>query len=167
MSDLDLKRLLAIEEIRNLRILYSQYLDMHDLENLMRLFTQDVICDFGAGEWHGLEEVKGAFVAAHEQYDKRAQGTYPFLHATTNHWVEVISEDLAEGRCYLLDFVTGDAREEPLYLLGLYADQYKRIDGKWKIHRSRIDFAWPNFAVGGGAPGNGLIVPGAVRSVAT
>ena len=45
--------------------------------------------------------------------------------------------------------------EQPVYNLfeqhrfaAEYDDVYKKVDGAWKIHRTRIDFLWPNRIVG-------------------
>ena len=65
------------------------------------------------------------------------------MHATTNPWIRLIDEDTAYGRWYLLDIITDPARENPLGLFGIYDDVYKKVDGDWKIHRTRIDFLWP------------------------
>ena len=28
-------------------------------------------------------------------------------------------------------------------IFGIYDDIYQKVDGEWKIHRTRIDFLWP------------------------
>ena len=33
--------------------------------------------------------------------------------------------------------------DNPLILFGVYDDVYKKVDGRWKIWRTRIDFLWP------------------------
>ena len=65
-------------------------------------------------------------------------------HAVTNPWIRLIEDDLAHGRWYLLDIITNVERENPLGLFGIYDDVYKKVDGAWKIHRTRIDFLWPD-----------------------
>ena len=47
------------------------------------------------------------------------------------------------GRWYLLDLRTAEGAENPLILFGIYDDVYKKVDGQWLIHRTRIDFLWP------------------------
>jgi hypothetical protein len=43
--------------------------------------------------------------------------------------------------------------QSPLLLIGAYDDEYKKVDGQWLIHRTRIDYLWPERAVTGGFPG--------------
>ena len=78
----------------------------------------------------------------------------------SNHWIELLDDDHAQGRCYLIDFATQKpAGENPLLLLGLYADEYRRVDGQWLISRTRLDVVWPEPDIGGGTPGNDLVLP--------
>ncbi len=150
----EIEELLEIERIRKLRILYSHYLDSNDLDRLADLFSDDVICEYGVhGTWRGKAELRKNYEAVHAEWDKLNRGAYPYLHFTTNHWIELTGTDSAEGRCYLVDTVTADKDHSPLLLLGIYDDEYKKINGTWKIHRTRLDFMWPDHVVVGGAPG--------------
>lgn len=159
VSERDYAKLLDIEQIKNLRVLYSHYLDSADVDNLVSLFTEDAVCDFGRGIWRGREELRRNFIEVHQHFDTNNKGSYPYLHAVTNHWVEITGEDSAEGRCYLLDYVTADPAKSPLLLLGVYADEYRKTEAGWRISRSRIDFVWPDRDVAGGAPGRGMGLP--------
>ncbi len=70
-----------------------------------------------------------------------------------NHWVQLTGPDTAEGRCYLIDFETASKPDpNPLLLLGLYADAYRRIDGAWRITRTRLEVVWPERASAGAQP---------------
>jgi len=150
----DLEEFLEVERIKKLRILYSHYFDSHDLDRLADLFTDDVICEFGAyGTWRGKTELRDNYAAVHARWDKQQRGPYPYMHITTNHWVEITGPESAEGRCYLVDTVTADKDRNPFLLLGIYDDEYKNVLGKWKIHRTRLDFVWPDYSVVGGLPG--------------
>jgi hypothetical protein len=154
MTATDCARLWDLEEIKKLRILYSHYLDTHELEKLTSLFTEDAVCDFGrGGAWKGHDALRRGFAEAHAQYDTNRTGTYPYLHAITNHWIELTGPDSAEGRCYLLDWVTAHVDRNPLLLLGIYADVYRKDAGVWRFSRCRIDFIWPNRDIVGGVPG--------------
>lgn len=149
----ELETLIETEKIRKVRILYSHYFDMNHLDQLVALFTPDAICEFGVhGTCIGREQLRATFAGAHEFWDKKKQGSYPYVHAITNHWVEFTGPDSAEGRCYLIDMVM--CREaSPLLLIGAYDDEYKKVNGSWLIHRTRIDYLWPERAMVGGFPG--------------
>ncbi|WP_233857133.1 nuclear transport factor 2 family protein [Paraburkholderia sp. HD33-4] len=160
MTEASLSKLLDLEEIRNLRIRYSHYLDTNHVEALGELFASDGVCDAGRGVWVGREEIRAGLSEAFKAYDHAGHGSYPFLHAVTNHWVEIIDADTAQGRCYLLDLETAEKPErDPWLLLGSYADEYRRIDGRWYINRTRLDIVWPARNGGGGLPGLGLVLP--------
>jgi hypothetical protein len=150
----DLEEFLEVERIKKLRILYSHYFDSNDLDRLADLFTDDVICEFGAyGTWRGKTELRDNYAAVHARWDKQKRGPYPYMHITTNHWVEITGPESAEGRCYLVDTVTADKDRNPFLLLGIYDDEYKKVLGKWKIQSTRLDFVWPDYSVVGGLPG--------------
>lgn len=155
-----LERLLDLEEIRNLRIKYSHLLDGNRIEALGELFAEDAICDAGRGAWRGRAAIRDGLAEAIAAYDHDQHGSYPFMHAVTNQWVEITGEDTAEGRCYLLDLQTlGQAKDDRWILLGMYADEYRRIEGRWYISRTRLDVSWPSRDIGGGLPGEGLVLP--------
>lgn len=156
----EVEKLLTLEAIKNLRLRYCHYLDANRMEALAQLFTADAICDVAGAGWRGRDAIRNGLAEAFETYDVKKLGRYPFLHSVSNHWIEIISEDRAEGRCYLVDFATARSGEEnPLLLLGVYADEYRRIDGQWLISRTRLDVIWPEANGGGGDPGNDLVLP--------
>jgi hypothetical protein len=136
--------LLDKEAIRELRTLYSHHLDGNNIAALDQVFTPDAIVEVTVGVMRGVDEIRAGLAGAFALYDRDGKGRYPFLHATANHWIRLTGPDTAEGRCYLLDFETASKPDpNPLLLLGLYADEYKRIDSGWRISRSRLEVVWP------------------------
>ncbi|MCJ9720371.1 nuclear transport factor 2 family protein [Agrobacterium sp. SHOUNA12C] len=162
MTDERIQKLLDIEEIRNLRVLYSHYLDSANVQQLGRVFTEDAVVNVTVGSMRGIEEIRKGLGDAVTLFDRDGKGNYPFLHAVTNHWVRITGPDTAEGRCYLIDFETASKPEpNPLLLLGLYSDLYRRVDGEWRISQSRLETVWPQREGGEGLgePGNGMSFP--------
>ena len=56
-----IQELLEIEEIKNLRIMYSHYIDGGDVDGLAQLFCEDATCEFGeayGGDWVGREAIR-------------------------------------------------------------------------------------------------------------
>lgn len=142
--DSRLAALLDIEEIRQLRMRYARCLDSGDFEGFDAVFTPDAIVSVTVGEMVGLAAIKTELAKAYRHYDRDGRGHYPFVHAITNHEV-TLAGDEATGRCYLIDFETASKPEpNPLLLLGIYADQYRRIDGVWRIAASQLDVVWNN-----------------------
>ncbi len=137
-----IEELLETEAIRKLRVLYSHYFDGRRLDDLVGLFSNDAICEFGpeyGGDWVGTAQIRANFA----QYLEREGPEFGVLHAVTNHNVRLIDATTAHGRSYLLDLRTTEGVENPLILFGVYDDLYNKIGGDWKIHRTRIDFLWP------------------------
>ena len=139
-----IEELLEIEAIKRVRILYSHYFDMADIDSLMDLFTDDAVCEFGpnyGGDWVGKERIR----AGYEEFSGDAGQFTGAMHANTNEWIELTGTDTARARWYLLDLsLSGPADQNPLMLMGIYDDVYRKVDGQWKIERTYIDFVWPN-----------------------
>ncbi len=133
--------LIDIEAIKNVRIMYAQYFDGQEMDKLADLFTEDAICEFDAahgGDWVGRETIR-------KNFQGYANGRpFTFLHAVTNPMVQLTGSDTAHARWYLLDLNVAEGAENPLSLFGIYDDLYRKIDGRWKIERTRIDFLWPS-----------------------
>ena len=137
-----IEELLAVEAIRKLRVLYSHYYDGQRVNELVDLFTDDAVCEFGpsyGGDWVGKQQIRERF----ERFARREGPQYGVMHAVTNHNVTLIDEQTAHGRAYLLDLRTTEGVENPLILFGIYDEVYRKLNGAWKIHRTRIDFLWP------------------------
>jgi hypothetical protein len=143
--EMRLAALLDIEDIRQLRLRYSQSLDSGDIDGLDRVFAVDALVVVTIGAMKGLEMIKAGLADAYRQFDRDGLDHYPFLHVIANHQVTLIGEDTAEGSCYLVDFETASKPDpNPLLLLGLYHDRYRRIDGAWRISETRLDVIWPS-----------------------
>lgn len=154
MSDDDrrlvkLDELLAIEEIKNLRLAYSAYFDSQDIEKLGTIFAEDAVCEFDdeyGGDWVGREAIKANYAAVAEQV-----GTpYNAIHAVTNPWIQLTGKGTATGRWYLLDILTRQGaltsqggHANPLLYVGIYEDEYRKVDGTWLISRVKLSFLWP------------------------
>jgi hypothetical protein len=145
--------LLNIEEIKQVRNLFSHYFDGQDLGPLVDLFTDDAVCEFGpvfGGDWVGKEHIRAKFTAIMGEPGMAVHGEpFSVLHAITNPWIRLLDDTTASGRWYLLDIHTAVGVENPLILFGIYDDIYRKVDGRWLIHRTRIDFLWPRRDVRG------------------
>lgn len=140
-----LQTLLEIEEIKNLRLRYAQYLDGNRIDEMHEVFTKDATVKVTVGQMNGLDEIKMGLKQAYKDFDRDGRGFYPFMHATVNHNVRLLGTNEARGTCYLIDFETASKVDpNPLLLLGLYSDIYRREDGKWRISSSVLDVTWPN-----------------------
>lgn len=151
-EDVRLKKIgefLAVEEIKNLRLGYSAHFDAQEIDKLGALFTEDAVCEFSeeyGGDWVGRETIVRNYTAVAEQVG----APYSAIHAVTNPWIELTGEDTARGRWYLLEFLTRQGtftspggHANPLFYIGVYEDEYRKVDGRWLISRVRLSFLWP------------------------
>lgn len=135
------------EEIRNLRTLYAHHLDSNNIQALDQVFAADAVVEVTVGKMEGIEAIRVGLENAFKKFDRDQTGCYPFMHAIVNHSIILTGPDTAEGRCYLIDFeIASKPDPNPLFLLGLYADEYQRIDGRWHISRSKLEVVWPKRA---------------------
>ena len=154
--DTKLAELVALEEIRRLTWLYAHHRDRLELDGLMAVFTGDATCDFGPDL--GGSVIGAAAIRAHFQRSMQHFGDgKPFctMHAVTNPWIDFRDTETAFGRTYLIDFVIDGSERNPLTFLGLYDDEFRKVDNVWKIHRRRLELAWPPRQARGTAPGEG------------
>ncbi len=136
--------LLDKEAIRSLRLLYSDLLDGGQTDKLGAVFTEDAVLKVTVGAMNGLSEIKAGLAEAYQSFDSLNRGHFPFMHAVTNHQIELTGSDTAKGSCYLIDLVTDrTASAHPVLLLGRYLDKYEKINGEWRIAYSELDVIWP------------------------
>lgn len=144
-----LDELLAVEEIKNLRLAYSAYFDSQNIDKLGSIFAEDAVCEFSdeyGGDWVGREAIKANYAAVAEQVG----APYNAIHAVTNPWIELTGQDTATGRWYLIEYLTRQGaltsqggHANPLFYVGVYQDEYRKVDGTWLISRVRLEFLWP------------------------
>ncbi len=137
------EELLEIEAIKQMRYLYSHYYDGNMLDELVDLFTDDAVCEYGpafGGNWTGKEEIRARY---HEFLIGSGRAVHSQMHAVTNPWIRLLGDDRANGRWYQLNLNVAEGAENPLTLFGIYDDVYRKVDGAWKIELTRIDFLWP------------------------
>lgn len=150
----DLRRLLDIEKIRKVKTLYSQLMDARDWDGMEAIFWEDVTAELGPyGTLHGREDVIDSISgrAVKEGDLPSLMGNrlaYDGLHMTTNLWAELTGPDSAVSRTYLHDVLFEDhPRINPVFMFGIYDEDYEKRAGIWKIRRFRVQFLWPSRVV--------------------
>lgn len=148
-----IEELLDIETIKQLRIRGAQYLDSGRFEELVALYTEDALCEFGPyGTWRGHDDMRERLAEAEGPFHEG--GYFSNLHVITNHNVE-LDGDTATGVVYLVDFDTNENLRKtgnPLFWLGLYDEEYRRAGDTWKIARQSLSFIWPERLLCDGFP---------------
>ena len=137
-----LRTLLQVEDIRKTRLLYSQYMDHQNIDELANLFTEDALCEFGPyGEWRGRETIRSNYQSV---FSGDSSALFYSMHHCNNHWVELTSATTAVGRSYLIDVVTPTPKDEnPVLWFGVYDERYEHIGDRWLIARCSLQFLWP------------------------
>jgi ketosteroid isomerase-like protein len=139
---MDIQEISDTLEIGKLRHAWSWTYDEPDYEGLISLFTYDAVCEYGPyGTWDGIEQIREGFAKV-----VAMPGTggleFATFHAVSNGSINV-NGDTATGRFYLLDFVLDTkASGNPLKMLGVYDDEYRREEGTWKISGIKLTFYW-------------------------
>jgi ketosteroid isomerase-like protein len=130
--------LVELRRVEQLKYDYCWAYDRGDLDRLVGLFTDDAVCELGFfGTWRGTEEIRagyGELMAATGIPGSRR-------HAVTNPEIE-IDGDRATGRWCVLDFRTEEGLAQPVRIVAVVEDDYRRVDGAWRIARSRLDVQW-------------------------
>ena len=137
----ELRELLEKEKIRKLKQLYSHLMDSHQIDALADIFTEDAVCEFGPeyGNWEGRETIRTNYRGVFE-----GQAQFSAMHHITNLYIDMTGPDTAKGRSYLLDAVTTvEPEEQPIMWLGLYDEEYRKVDGQWLISKCSLQFLWP------------------------
>jgi uncharacterized protein (TIGR02246 family) len=141
-----LQRLLDIEEIKQLKARYFRLMDTKDWAGFAALFTDAAVLDADGTVQHGPDGIL-AFLP------KILDGV-----VTTHHGhmpeITITGPDSATGIWAMFDYLTfpGDGAPKGLQGYGHYHEEYRRVDGSWRIHhvvltRLRVD------PLAGGFPG--------------
>ena len=120
-----------IEKIKQLKARYFRLMDVKNWDEWRDIFTIDVIGDYGESEQDKAEGV-----------DELVRIVRNFLNgATTIHHghmpeIEIIDENTAKGIWAMEDIV--DHPEFYLKGYGHYYEEYKKMNGKWKISAIKL-----------------------------
>ncbi len=132
-------RLVAIEEIQQLKARYMRCIDTKDLACLRdRVFTPDAVLSFHGGDY--AIDVKGW-----PEIEKFYQGAFSpqkfGMHQVHTREIEV-SGDAAMGVWYLHDVFVNLEQSTTLQGSALYHDEYVKRDGAWRIAKSTYQRLW-------------------------
>ncbi len=123
-----IERLEALEDIRQLKHRYLNACDLKEVEAIRNCFAEgDIVIDYGPV---GLFKDRDSFVGL---FQEMACHDYVIdLHHGANPEIEV-DGDQAAARWALYYFNINGDTGATRQLGGFYQDEYRRIDGLWKI----------------------------------
>ena len=131
-----LEQMPDLEEIKVLKHRYFRLMDTGQWEDLRHLFTKDIHVDFRGGTYR--VRLDGC-----EDMIEFLSNSFHSGAATMHHGhmpeITITDRDSAEGVWYLDDITIH--LEDNIQTFGgaIYRDQYRRVDGAWKIARTEYD----------------------------
>jgi len=142
-------RLLAIEEIKQLKARYFRFMDTKDWVGLRTIFCDDAVFDARASlsiDGHGKAgraAESNTWVYRNGdvivEFIKGAIGSARTVHHGHCHEIEIISLNQASGVIAMEDQIWDEAGQVlTLHGGGHYHETYRRVDGRWRILTSRI-----------------------------
>jgi ketosteroid isomerase-like protein len=144
------RRLLAIEEIKQLKARYFRLLDSEDWEAFRAVFTDDARFSFPGGRYDDADPDEFV-VRLRENYGRKAASSVHHGHTPE---IEITGDGTARGIWAMFDYVdrheNGGRRAFQGY--GHYHEEYRREGGEWKIAsvrltRARVDAVPPDFGM--------------------
>jgi hypothetical protein len=125
----DLQRMLAIEEIKQLKYRYLRFLDTKEWDALAELFLEDATSAYGDGKYafEGREAIMS--------FLRDALGRPSILTAHHVHQpeIELTSESTATGVWALWDTVIDLQHQLTIRGAAFYRDEYVKQNGQWRF----------------------------------
>ena len=133
----ELKYLKDLEAIKALKSKYCHLVDSQRWDELAELWTEDATCDYGFfGCYSGRDEIVNKF------FGELVSSVSSFMaHMIHNPLIE-LRGDQASGSWYLTAHTTIQPANQAVWVMGLYRDEFKRIDGNWKISSLNFEFKY-------------------------
>jgi hypothetical protein len=139
----------AMEEIRQLKARYFRFLDTKDWTGMRTIWTEDAVFDARASLTLGNDARSAPSGSDDWLYTGRDRiiefiasvAIYPTAHHGHCHEIEVLSPTDARGIIAMEDLlwpVTGETQRTRLHGYGHYHEEYRCVDGRWQIRRSKI-----------------------------
>lgn len=138
MTDSDLQarlaRLEAVEDIKKLKARYFRYVDLHWWAELRTLFTDDA--EFDIGESTSQPSTPDEFIASIDRHLSDAMT----VHHGHMPEIDILDDDHVRGTWAMYDLVEPPpgGRFPALTGFGHYCEEYRRVDGLWRISRLRL-----------------------------
>ena len=121
-----------IEAIKRLKYRYMRCLDQKLWDEIATCFTDDVVTSYGDGQYSFegrdaiLEFLKGAM----------GDPTFHSFHQVHQPEIDILSPTEARGVWALQDVVIDTKNEVTIRGAAFYEDEYRKVDGEWKIRRT-------------------------------
>jgi 3-phenylpropionate/cinnamic acid dioxygenase small subunit len=141
-----LARVVAELEIRNVLARLAQFSDSGQIDEYLRLFTEDAVWDMPDNPRTGLpgSTRHGRADIAEGAHERRAAAEktpeVSQMHFVATTAVEVADTDGEARAISYFQFVVSDAAESKVRVLGTYHDTLRKVGDEWKLARRVIVF---------------------------
>ena len=142
-----LARLVAIEEIKQLKARYFRHMDQRDWKAMAQVFCRDARFDcsegFGAvplgdswtGEMGPVVQGRDAIMA----WIEKSFANSTSVHHGHCHEITLDSQTEAHGTIAMEDYIRGADRSTPLvHAAGHYVERYRLEEGAWRIAATKL-----------------------------
>lgn len=137
-----IEKLWAIEEIKQLKARYFRFMDGKDWAGMRTIFTDDATFDARTALSIEPQGGEDAIVRGGEAIAAFIEGAVTALRTTHHghcHEITIDGPDDAHGVIAMEDIVwTADHSTLIVHGTGHYHEHYRRVDGAWRIARSRL-----------------------------
>ncbi|HLX89214.1 MAG TPA: nuclear transport factor 2 family protein [Acidimicrobiales bacterium] len=135
MTQDDIAELLEIDEIIRLKHAYFRLLDTKRFDELGTLLTEDATSSYDSGQlsFEGRDAIV-AFLG-----DSLGDLGFVTMHHGHHPEITLTSPSSATGRWYLEDRLVIVAHDFELHGTALYRDEYRKVDGHWRISHTGYD----------------------------
>jgi len=128
--------LTARESIRDLVARYNANGDTGRFPQVLDGFAPDAVMELQDRTYTGHDEIILIFTGTKDRVNQPGTAT-SVRHFTATHQIDLIDETSAKGRCYF-QVLTSIGLDH----WGRYIDEYRTVDGQWKIAHRRTVFDW-------------------------
>ncbi|MBT4518657.1 MAG: nuclear transport factor 2 family protein [Halieaceae bacterium] len=132
-----IQELKDINDLKQLKSRYCHLVDSGNWDELASLWTEDAECDYSFfGTFKGRDEIVNGFFR--DQVGSVSSFNAHMLH---NPLIEV-DGDSASATWYVTAHTILQPFNKAMMMMGVYHDQYERIEGGWKISSLKVDFKY-------------------------
>lgn len=132
----DVRRLLDIEQIKQLKARYFRFVDAKRWDDWATVFAVDAVLELPEGDL--VINGRGDIVAGVRGFMADARS----VHHGHMPEIEITGPDTARGVWAMFDYVEWpevDGRRNGLHGYGHYVEEYVREGGEWRIARTRLE----------------------------
>lgn len=128
------RRLVAIEDIKQLKAAYCRCVDNKLWDEFATLFTEDLVIDFE--ESTTSPQTREQFVDSARRHFEGGVS----VHHVHMPEIRLLDDDHATGEWPMFDRVEMplESRYESHTGQGYYSEEYRRVDGQWRISKTRL-----------------------------